>query len=280
MSEQADRFVVDGVPVHEALRNPVIDQIVRHVSVRDFDTSRPIPEGALDMMLAAAQSAPTSSNFQSWSVIVIRDRDKQQKLMELCAHQAFIGQAPLFLVFCADTYRHRYVTAKQGYTFNSDYLDLLLVSSIDSALAAQNAALAAESMGLGCCMIGAIRDNAKEVAELLELPTGVYATMGLAVGYPARKNPVRPRLPRAVVVHTDKYSTEQFDRELEEYDQRMAQTDVYEGRRVRIPGVTPPPEQDTGHYGWLEHTARRMARGNEFRRNLAAFLKEHGFSLK
>jgi nitroreductase len=281
VAERADRFTVDGVPAFEALRNPVIDQITQHVSVRHFDTSRPLPEGTLEMMIASAQSAPTSSNFQSWSVIVIRDPEKQQKLMELCDHQAFVGQAPLLLVFCADTYRHRYVTARQGYKFNSDYLDLLLVSSIDSALAAQNASLAAESMGLGTCMIGAIRNKARDVAELLELPKGVYATVGLAVGYPARKNEVRPRLPQSVVVHEDKYSpVELHDKDLEAYDQRMAKTDTYVGRRVYIPSVTPEPDQDTGHYGWLEHTARRMARGNEFRRELAAFLQDHGFSLK
>ena len=280
MGEVMDRFSVDGIPVFEALRNPVIDLMTRHVSVRHFDTSRPLPEGTLEMMIASAQSAPTSSNFQSWSVIVVRDPEKKQKMMELCDNQAFVGQAPLFLAFCADTYRHKYVTSKQGYKFGSDYLELLLVSTIDSALAAQNAALAAESMGLGCCMVGAIRNKAREVAQLLELPKGVYATIGLAVGYPARKNDVRPRLPQSVVVHEDKYSTEHYDRELEAYDRRMAQTDTYVGRRVRIPGVTPEPDQDTGHYGWLEHTARRMARGNEFRRDLAPFLQEHGFVLK
>ena len=60
----------------------------------------------------------------------------------------------------------------------------------------------------------------------------------------------------------------------------MSKTNIYEGRRVYIPGVTPEPQEDTGHYGWSEHTARRMARGNEFRRALASFLQEHGFSLK
>ncbi|GIP30991.1 hypothetical protein [Paenibacillus sp. J2TS4] len=59
----------------------------------------------------------------------------------------------------------------------------------------------------------------------------------------------------------------------------LAQTDIYKGRRVPVPGVTPEPDQDTGHYGWMEHTARRMARGNEFRRDLAKYLQERGFVL-
>lgn len=275
-----DRFTVDGAPVFEALRNPVIDQIVRHASVRSFDFGRELPDGVLEMMTAAAQSAPTSSNFQSWSVVAVRDPERKLQLQELCDNQAFIGQAPLFLVFCADSYRHRHVTARQGYRFGSDYLELLLVSVIDSALAAQNAALAAESMGLGCCMVGAIRNRAREVAELLNLPRGVFATAGLAVGYPSRPSGVKPRLPQSVVVHQEAYSTANMEEGIAAYDEQMARTDIYRGRRVRIPGVTPEPEQDTGHYGWAEHTARRMARGNDFRRDLAPFLKEHGFVLE
>ncbi|GIQ65236.1 NADPH-dependent oxidoreductase [Paenibacillus cisolokensis] len=275
-----DRFSIDGLPVFEALRNPVIDQMTRHSSVRHFDPDRPLPEGLVEMMMASAQSAPTSSNFQSWSVVVIRDPERKRRMRELCDNQAFIEQAPLFLAFCADSYRHKYVTARQGYRFGSDYLELLLVSVIDSALAAQNAALAAESLGLGCCMVGAIRNRAREVAEFLELPPSVFATIGLAVGYPASPSSVKPRLPQSVVVHQEKYSPAGMEQGIDAYDKRMAQTDIYKGRRVRIPGVTPEPEQDTGHYGWAEHTARRMARGNDFRRDLAPFLKEHGFVLE
>jgi FMN reductase [NAD(P)H] len=275
-----DRFSVDQTSIFETLRNPVIDQITRHASVRSFDSTRALPEGTVEMMMTSAQSAPTSSNFQSWSVVVIRDPERIRQMQELCDNQAFIGQAPLFLAFCADSNRHRYVTDKQGYTFGSDYLELLLVSVIDSALAAQNAALAAESMGLGCCMVGAIRNRAREVAELLELPHGVFATAGLAVGYPSRQVSVKPRLPQSVVVHQEKYSTAAMEEGIAEYDERMAQSGIYEGRRVRILGVTPEAELDTGHYGWVEHTARRMARGNDFRRDLATFLLEHGFTLK
>ncbi|MGG4033888.1 nitroreductase family protein [Paenibacillus cisolokensis] len=275
-----DRFSIDGLPVFEELRNPVIDQMTRHSSVRHFDPDRPLPEGLVEMMMASAQSAPTSSNFQSWSVVVIRDPERKRRMRELCDNQAFIEQAPLFLAFCADSYRHKYVTARQGYRFGSDYLELLLVSVIDSALAAQNAALAAESLGLGCCMVGAIRNRAREVAEFLELPPSVFATIGLAVGYPASPSSVKPRLPQSVVVHQEKYSPAGMEQGIDAYDKRMAQTDIYKGRRVRIPGVTPEPEQDTGHYGWAEHTARRMARGNDFRRDLAPFLKEHGFVLE
>lgn len=274
-----DRFSVDGIPVPGALRNPVIDQIVQHVSVRAFDPDRPLPDGLVQVLVAAAQSAPTSSNFQSWSVIKVTDPGRKRILAEYCDNQEFINQAPLFFVFCADAYRHKWVTRRQGYPFGSDYMELLLVAVMDSALACQNAALAAESLGLGCCMVGAIRNRAREVTELLELPPNVFATVGLAVGYPARRNQVKPRLPQSVVLHDEKYSTAGLEPGVQAYDAVMAQTDIYRGRRVRVPGVTPDPEQDTGPYSWAEHTARRMARGNDLRRGLAQFLRERGFVL-
>jgi len=276
---RADRFTVDGIPCEPSYRNAVIDQIVRHSSVRDFDPNRPVPDDLVRVLVAAAQSASTSSNFQSWSVVQVTDPDRKHSLRVLSNDQPFIDQAPLFLVFCADIFRHRWVTQRQGYSFGSDYMDLLLVAVIDSALACQNAALAAESLGLGCCFVGSIRDNPGQVSDLLELPPGCFATVGLAVGYPTRQNEVKPRLPQSVVWHRERYSTEHLESGVAAYDARMMQTRIYKNRRVEIPGVTPEPDQDIGPYGWAEHTARRMAKGNHLRRGMGGFLREKGFSL-
>ncbi len=278
-THEADRFAVDGIRVDDALRSSVIDQMARHSSVRSFDSGRPMPAGLTSVLVAAAQSGSTSSNFQSWSVVEVVDPERKQHMRKLCDDQAFIEEAPLFLAFCADVYRHKWVTNRQGYPFGSDYLELLLVSVIDSAIACQNAALAAESLGLGCCMVGAIRNRPRDVAEYLGLPKGVFATIGLAVGYPADRNEVKPRLPQRAIWHRERYSAESLEEAAMEYDERMAKTSIYEGRRVVVDDVTPAPEDDTDHYGWIEHTARRMARGNYLRRDLADFLRSHGFVL-
>lgn len=275
----ADRFVVDGINVDDVLRTPVIDQMARHSSVRSFDSERTLPDGLTSVLVAAAQSGSTSSNFQSWSVVEVVDPTRKRHMRELCDDQAFVEEAPLFLAFCADVYRHKWVTDRQGYAFGSDYLELLLVSVIDSAIACQNASLAAESLGLGCCMVGAIRNRPREVAAYLDLPKGVFATIGLAIGHPTDRNEVKPRLPQRAVWHRERYSMEPLEGAVSEYDERMAQTSIYKGRRVPVEGVTPAPEDDSGHYGWMEHTARRMARGNYLRRDLAAFLRSHGFVL-
>lgn len=274
-----DRFAVDGIPLYEHLTNRVIDQMVRHVSVRSFDTERDLPDGLVSTVVAAAQSASTSSNMQSWSVIAVRDEARKKKLSELCGNQEFIAEAPLFLVFCADISRHKWLAEQRGYPFKANQLDMMLVSVIDTALACQNASLAVESLGLGCCMIGGIRNKPREVAELLELPSGVMAMIGLVIGYPRKKNPVKPRLPQHVILHEETYATETLSEGVAAYDATMAKTNIYSGRRVQVPGITPDPEADTGPYGWSEHTARRMARRSETRRGLAQFMKEQGFSL-
>lgn len=69
-----------------------------------------------------------------------------------------------------------------------------------------------------------------------------------------------------------------LDRDLSHYDQQMAESEVYAGRRVQVPGITPPSEQDTAFYGWTEHTARRMALGSEKRRALGPFVRSKGFN--
>src|SRR4051812_17641268 len=91
---------VDRPGMTSTLRTPVIDQMAVHRSVRHFDTERPVPEGTLATLVAAAQHASTSSNMQIWSVVAIADPEKRKAMRAYCKNQAFIEEAPLFLVFC------------------------------------------------------------------------------------------------------------------------------------------------------------------------------------
>ena len=60
-----------------------------------------------------------------------------------------------------------------------------IIATVDVALSAQTTVIAAESMGLGICYIGALRNNPAEVSELLALPEHVYPVFGLCIGHPA-----------------------------------------------------------------------------------------------
>ena len=93
-----------------------------------------------------------------------------------------------FFVFCADLYRHEIASEMENKDVSTsiESTEKFMVALIDAALAAQNAAVAAESLGLGICYIGGIRNHLDEVCELLKTPKRVVPLFGLAVGYPEK----------------------------------------------------------------------------------------------
>ncbi|MDQ2801337.1 MAG: nitroreductase family protein, partial [Pseudomonadota bacterium] len=175
-----------------------IDVMVSHATVRAYRDA-PLPPGTLEVLFAAAQSAATSSNLQAWSVVAVEDPDRRARLAMLAGGQAQIRQAPLFLAFLADLSRAGRVAGAIGATLGGlPFLETFLVAAIDAALAAQNAAVAAESLGLGICYIGALRNRPEDVAAELGLAPGVFAVFGMCVGHPDPAEPasVKPRLPQ------------------------------------------------------------------------------------
>jgi len=134
--------------------NPVIEQMLQHRSVRAYLPDA-LPAGTLETLVAAAQSASTSSNLQAWSVVAVENPQGRARLAVLAGNQAHVANAPLFLVWLADLARLREVSQqRQMAATGLDYLELLLVGVIDAALAAQNAAVALEALDLSCVYIG------------------------------------------------------------------------------------------------------------------------------
>jgi nitroreductase len=187
--------------------NAVLDTLLRHRSVRAY-LPDPLPPGTLETLVAAAQSASSSSNLQTWSVIAVEDRTRKARLAAIAANQKHIVQAPLFLVWLADLARLGAIAERSGVAVEGlDYLELLVVAMVDAALAAQNATVALEGLGLGAVYIGAVRNDIEAVAAELDLPARVMPLFGLCVGYPDPAIPtdVKPRLPQAVVLHRETY---------------------------------------------------------------------------
>lgn len=273
-----DRFVVDDIHIPDDIRTPILDLITRHVSVRSFDTARTLSEAQVTAIVAAAQSAPTSSNLQAYSIVQVENPALRDRLLPLCLNQAFVREAPLFLIFCPDIYRLRWIADRQGYPVTQGGTELLVLAVTDAALACQNAALAAESLGLGTCMCGSVRDHPREVAELLKLPPGVFALVGLAAGYALSRNPVKPRLPQSVVFHKDFYRTDALEPGLLAYDSRMARTGIYEGSQMPVPAAAQGRVREVPEYGYIEHTARRLAR-EEGRHWLGDVLRALGYPI-
>jgi len=192
----------------------------------------------------------------------------------LCGNQAHVAQAPVFLAWCTDLNRLDRACELRDATQVTDYVENFLVAAVDVAIAAQNAALAAESLGLGMCYIGSIRNNTARVIELLGLPRLVFPVVGMTLGWPAAQPLVRPRLPVSAVLHWEKYDPQPKDAEMLEYDRMMIDTGIYEGRQVPVPGKSEQME----NYGWTEHSARRVAKA--WRTELREVLERQGFGLK
>ena len=187
--------------------DPLIASLLSHRSVRSYRPD-PLPDWTLPTMMAAAQSAASSSNLQSWSVVAVEDSGRRQRLSMLAGDQAHIRVAPLFLAWIADLARVSAIGAELDQpTAAIDYLEATLLGVIDATMAAQNAVVALEAAGLGTVYIGGIRNRPEEVAAELGLPPHSFAVFGLCVGWPDPAHPaaVKPRLPQAAVLHRERY---------------------------------------------------------------------------
>jgi nitroreductase len=189
--------------------NETTTVLLSHRSVRGYRPDA-LQAGTLETLIAAAQSAATSSNLQTWSVIAVTDPDKKAALAKVASNQKHIEQCPLFLVWVADISRNQRLAVEEHVTLETmPYQETFLVAAIDAALAAQNATVAAESLGLSCVYIGALRNNPLEVARIVGLPSGAFGVFGMCVGYASAEGAteVKPRLPQDVVLHRETYDS-------------------------------------------------------------------------
>ena len=260
------------------MTTPTIEQIYRHASVRAF-TPDPVPAELVETVVAAAQRSSTSSNLQMWTAVAVTAAAARARLAELTGHK-HAGRAPVVLVWCADLRRLDRVCALRGYRQVTEYVENLLLAALDAVIAAQTAALAAESLGLGICYLGSIRNQPRKVIDLLELPLLVFPIVGMTLGWPEARPPIRPRLPLRAVLHWERYGAAAGDEALHEYDRAMIDTGIYAGRQVPLPGAEGVAHEplDVHDYGWLEHSARRASQ--PWRTELRAALREQGFELK
>lgn len=185
----------------------VLDAMLNHRSVRHF-LRDPLPANTVETLVAAAQSAPTSSNLQTWSVIAVESQGRREASANLVGPQKHLAVAPLVLVWLADLSRIERLGKAQGrHPVGLNYLDTFLMGVIDAALAAQNAVVAAEAMGLGTVYVGGMRNQPEEVAKVLGTPSNVFPVFGLVVGQPdpARPAQIKPRLPQSAVLHREQY---------------------------------------------------------------------------
>ncbi len=199
--------------------NDTIQLLKNHHSVRDF-ADRPLPQETVNELIACAQAAATSHFVQAYSIIGVTNPEQKQAVAAISGQKHALANGHLF-IFVADLNRHAGLmddTAELGTTEN------LLVATIDATLAAQNLTIAAESLGLGCCYLGSLRNESTTLIEVLGLPEYTFPLFGIACGYPENDHAsAKPRLPLPEVYQENRYDTTTRSSQLTQYNQIIHQ---------------------------------------------------------
>jgi len=171
----------------------VFEAVKGRRSIRAF-TSQSVSEEIVNKLIDAARHAPSAGNIQPWEFIIIRKPEMKHKLAVAALNQTFIEEAPVVIVVCANEHMSRRGYGSRGAT---------LYCIQDTAAAIQNILLAAYSMGLGTCWIGAFNED--KAREALEIPEGVRPIAIIPIGYPEAKASQRPKRPISDIVHYEKF---------------------------------------------------------------------------
>src|SRR6476619_7771545 len=135
-----------GVGLRDVEVPPAVSPLLgRRVARRYKD--EPLPDSLLDALLAAAQSAPTKSDLQQYSVVVMRDAARIKQIADWIGTMDWIATAPVFLVGCGDMRRNQRLCERHGMPHANNNLDTFLNTAVDCALAMAQFIAAADAVG-------------------------------------------------------------------------------------------------------------------------------------
>ena len=240
-------------------------------SVRRAFLDKPVDRALLRTLCAAALASPTKSDLQQGDILILDDAARRAAIFATIPDHPWLAAAPVFLVFLGNNRRQRQIHAWRGKPFANDHLDAFFNATVDAAIVMATFVAAAEAVGLGCCPISQIRNQARIVSDVLELPEHVFPVAGLALGWPSRDGELSLRLPLDVRVHHDRFNEAGLPAGIDAYDRRRAAVQPY--RRQR-------DEARFGRaafYGWSEDKARQYARAE--RDSFGAWVRAQGFNL-
>ena len=252
---------------------PLINSIISRASVRKF-SKKNISKELLTLLLTAAQSAPSKSNLQQYSIMVIQNQSLKNEISKLIGDTKWALTAPVFLLFLADIRRNIKITNHKGYNHKNNNVDTFMNSIIDAALSMQSMISASESIGLGICPISMIRNIIEEVKNLCKLPKGVFPIAGLALGWPDEKSPVSIRLPQDIVTHYNTYNEKNLMDKINQYDERVFKVAPIERNKQRHVDIYGVAKKGT----WSENISRQLSVAE--RKDFKKWLKNHGFRLE
>lgn len=200
--------------------NETINLLLNHMSIRKYK-DKLIDREIVDTIIKCAQMAPTSSHFQAYTIIEVKDQIKKNILSEIAGGQTWVAKAPLVLLFCVDLNRgKKYYDDIDKELFSNT--ECYTVGVVDASLAMQKAYIAAESLGLGGVAVGGIRNDVEAVSKEFKLPDMVAPLFLLCLGYPDEMPGLKPRLPQEEIHKMDYYDDRKQDKLIDDFNETVS----------------------------------------------------------
>ena len=160
----------EEVPSHDVadiVQTNIFNVMLNRRSQRKFE-NKEVEEWKLEMIFAAADTAPTAGGFQGFEIYRVKNPDVKIKLVRAANNQPYVN-APVVLVFCMNPSRVKM-------NFPQDIVKKFSVQ--DATLAAAYAQLAAHALGLTSVWIGMIDEQKVMQALVTDLVPAVILCLG------------------------------------------------------------------------------------------------------
>ena len=251
-------------------KNNTLRLIENRRTIRAY-SKKELTQEEIDTIILGAMRAPTAGNMMMYSILQITDQDMKEKLVKTCDNQPHIAKAPLVLIFLADMQRwwDYFLISKVpelceeiGEKFQTPQESDLLLASCDALIAAQNAVITAESLGIGSCYIGDIMENYEIHREMFNLSKWVFPIAMVCFGYPKgdkEKIPLTSRFPQKFIHFKNKY------KRLEKHE--LTEMFLYSDRKIVEKNA-----KNIGQEVYLRKTGADFSK--EMRRSVKAAIKE------
>ena len=251
-------------------QNALLYSMTARGSCRAF-LNKPVPPEWIELLCATALASPTKSDLQQRDIVLLQSSETRQRLADLVSGQSWVADAPMIAIFCGNNRRHRLLHDWKDIPFANDHLDAFFNAVGDAAIAMSAFVTAAEALGLGCCPISAVRNEAAAVSKLLHLPKYVFPFAGLALGYPEHAPVISKRLPLQATCHIDRYRDDVLQQNVAIYDAERAEAQPYD--KQRYTGIF--GQSDT--YTWSDDKVRQYSEPE--RADFGKYVRSQGFEL-
>ena len=172
--------------------------VMSRQSDRAYDKEHSVEPEKLERILEAARLAPSACNAQPWKFVVVTDRELSRKVGKAAAGlgmNKFAKDAPVHILIVEESAN---ITSLLGGKVKDKHFPL-----IDVGIAASHIVLAAESEGLGSCILGWFDE--KEIKQLTGIPASKRLLLDIIVGYPLKEKRKKIRKVKEKVISYNGY---------------------------------------------------------------------------